>query len=44
MAADRLCEQSWSSSTIKPLLDRVEDPDICKPEGLEKGFGLNGKI
>ena len=43
VAADRLCEQSWSSSTIKPLLDRVEDPDICKPEGLEKGFGLNGK-
>ena len=43
MAADRLCSESWSSSTIKPLLDRVEDPDICKPEGLEKGFGLNGK-
>lgn len=43
VAADKLCEQNWSASTIKPLLDKVADPDICKPEGLEDGFGLNGK-
>ena len=43
VAADKLCEQNWSASTIKPLLDKVADPDICKPEGLEDGFGLNGE-
>ena len=43
VAADKLCERNWSASTIKPLLDKVADPDICKPEGLEDGFGLNGK-
>ena len=43
VAAERLCEENWSSETIKPLLDRVDDPNICKPEGLEDGFGLNGK-
>ena len=43
VAADKLCERSWSALTVKPLLDKVADPDICKPEGLEKGFGLNGK-
>ena len=43
VAADKLCERNWSASTIKPLLDKVADPDICKPEGLEEGFGLNGK-
>ena len=43
VAADRLCEQKWSASTIKPLLDKVNDPDICKPEGLEEGFGLQGE-
>ena len=40
VAADRLCERKWSASTIKPLLDKVADPNICKPEGLEEGFGL----
>ena len=43
VASERLCERDWSADTIKPLLDKVADPDICKPEGLEKGFGLNGK-
>ena len=43
VAADKLCERNWSALTIKPLLDKVADPDICKPEGLEEGFGLNGK-
>jgi len=43
VAADSLCEINWSASTIKPLLDKVADPEICKPEGLEDGFGLNGK-
>ena len=43
VASERLCERDWSANTIKPLLDKVADPDICKPEGLEKGFGLNGK-
>ncbi len=43
VASERLCESDWSADTIKPLLDKVADPDICKPEGLEKGFGLNGK-
>ena len=42
-ASEKLCERDWSADTIKPLLDKVADPDICKPEGLEKGFGLNGK-
>ena len=36
-------EEKICISTIKPLLDKVADPDICKPEGLEEGFGLNGK-
>ena len=40
VAADRLCDRKWSASTIKPLLDKVADPNICKPEGLEEGFGL----
>ena len=39
---DKLCEKDWSAKTIKPLLDKVSDPDICKPEGLEKGFGIKG--
>ena len=43
MAADKLCERKWSAETIKPLLDKVDDADICKPEGLEEGFGLMGK-
>ena len=43
VAADSLCEINWSASTIKPLLDKVADPEICKPEGLEDGFGLKGK-
>ena len=43
VASEKLCERDWSADTIKPLLDKVPDPDICKPEGLEKGFGLNGK-
>ena len=43
VAADKLCERNWSAETIKPLLDKVADPDICKPEGLEDGFGLQGK-
>ena len=43
VASEKLCEIDWSADTIKPLLDKVADPDICKPEGLEKGFGLNGK-
>ena len=43
VASEKLCERDCSSDTIKPLLDKVADPDICKPEGLEKGFGLNGK-
>ncbi|MFL2695864.1 MAG: DNA gyrase subunit A [Gammaproteobacteria bacterium] len=43
VASEKLCERDWSADTIKPLLDKVDDPDICKPEGLEKGFGLNGK-
>ena len=43
VASEKLCERDWSADTIKPLLDKVADPDICKPEGLEKGFGLNGK-
>ena len=43
VAADKLCERNWSAATIKPLLDKVADPDICKPEGLEDGFGLQGK-
>ena len=42
VAADKLCEKDWSAITIKPLLDKVSDPDICKPEGLEKGFGVKG--
>ncbi len=42
VAADKLCERDWSAKTIKPLLDKVSDPDICKPEGLEKGFGIKG--
>ena len=42
VAADKLCEKDWSAKTIKPLLDKVSDPDICKPEGLEKGFGIKG--
>jgi|TARA_B100001093_G_scaffold212038_1_gene203518 DNA gyrase subunit A len=42
VAADSLCERNWSAATIKPLLDKVSDPEICKPEGLEEGFGLNG--
>ena len=42
VAADKLCERDWSAKTIKPLLDKVADPDICKPEGLEKGFGIKG--
>ena len=42
-ASEKLCDRDWSADTIKPLLDKVADPDICKPEGLEKGFGLNGK-
>ena len=42
-ASEKLCERDWSADTIKPLLDKVADPDISKPEGLEKGFGLNGK-
>ena len=40
VAADKLCERDWAAKTIKPLLDKVADPDICKPEGLEKGFGI----
>ena len=43
VASEKLCDRDWSADTIKPLLDKVADPDICKPEGLEKGFGLNGK-
>ena len=43
VASEKLCERDWSADTIKPLLDKVADPDICKTEGLEKGFGLNGK-
>ena len=43
LAADKLCERKWSAETIKPLLDKVDDADICKPEGLEEGFGLMGK-
>ena len=43
VAADKLCERKWSAETIKPLLDKVDDADICKPEGLEEGFGLMGK-
>ena len=43
VASEKLCERDWSADTIKPLLDKVADPDICKPEGPEKGFGLNGK-
>ena len=43
VAADKLCERKWSAETIKPLLDKVDDADICKPEGLEDGFGLMGK-
>ena len=43
VASEKLCERDWSADTIKPLFDKVADPDICKPEGLEKGFGLNGK-
>ena len=43
VASEKLCERDWSADTIKPLLDKVADPDICKPDGLEKGFGLNGK-
>ena len=43
VASEKLCERDWSADTIKPLLDKVADPDICKPEGLEKGFGLDGK-
>ena len=43
VASEKLCERDRSADTIKPLLDKVADPDICKPEGLEKGFGLNGK-
>ena len=31
VAADKLCERNWSAATIKPLLDKVADPDICKP-------------
>ena len=42
VAADKLCEIDWSAKTIKPLLDKVDDPDICKPEGLEKDFGIKG--
>ncbi len=42
VAADKLCEREWSAKTIKPLLDKISDPDICKPEGLEKGFGIKG--
>ena len=43
VAADNVGERNWSAATIKPLLDKVADPDICKPEGLEDGFGLQGK-
>tara|TARA_A100001234_G_scaffold2807_1_gene2275 strand:+ start:113 stop:2662 length:2550 start_codon:yes stop_codon:yes gene_type:complete len=42
VAADKLCEREWSAKTIKPLLDKISDPDICKPEGLEKDFGIKG--
>ena len=42
VAAEKLCEIDWSAKTIKPLLDKVADPDICKPEGLEEGFGIKG--
>ena len=42
VAADKLCKIDWSAKTIKPLLDKVDDPDICKPEGLEKDFGIKG--
>ena len=32
VASEKLCERDWSSDTIKPLLDKVADTDICKPE------------
>jgi len=42
VAAEALCNKDWKAGPVEAILKKVGG-DACKPEGLAKNLGINGK-
>ena len=42
LAADALCKKVWKAGPVEAILKKV-GKDACKPKGLSKDLGINGK-
>jgi len=42
LAADALCKKAWKAGPVEAILKKV-GKDACKPKGLSKDLGINGK-
>ena len=42
LAADALCKKVWKAGPVEAILKKV-GKDACKPKGLNKDLGINGK-
>jgi DNA gyrase subunit A len=42
LAADALCKKVWKAGPVEAILKKV-GRDACKPKGLSKDLGINGK-
>ena len=42
LAADALCKKVWKAGPVEAILQKV-GKDACKPKGLSKDLGINGK-
>lgn len=42
LAADALCKKVWNAGPVEAILKKV-GKDACKPKGLSKDLGINGK-
>ena len=42
LAADALCKKVWKAGPVEAILKKV-GKDACKPKGLSKELGINGK-
>ena len=42
LAADALCKKVWKAGPVEAILKKV-GKDACKPTGVSKDLGINGK-
>lgn len=39
-AREKILAKTWAADSVQKMLERVEDTDACKPDGLAPGFGF----